>query len=242
MTPLFIEENHASVLRHWADFRRKLDRPAALITFDRHTDTRLPFNHFGHSDFQLHGDLERWNREIDERRQKVDFTSSESIAKAIEDLKHDQHIQAALDCGIFDQVIIFSHEKPDDPEHRPEITYVSVENDRGNGIDDLVGEEKVTFSNQLLDDYLLSALVQKTPSLQSLLDSDKNLILDVDLDYGSSSLSFRPQKRSILDRILERAAVITVATEIECARNSWIEGNSDYTKSIGYLRETLLAK
>lgn len=96
---IFVVDDHHKVLAAWALVRRSLDVAPNLITIDHHTDTIEAF--LGHSH------VEAYEGRVDDQEKfraglvgQVDCYSDERIAEAIENLRHDEHIDAATCSGV----------------------------------------------------------------------------------------------------------------------------------------------
>ncbi len=90
---IFIVDDHHKVLAPWSLIRRNLDDAPNLITIDHHTDTHeafigfacLQLKHFGDGVAEL----------AKSKAREIDFQDDESLAWAIDHLRHDEHIDAA---------------------------------------------------------------------------------------------------------------------------------------------------
>ena len=89
---------HHEVLLPWARYRRGLAEPPWVLTFDHHTDT-LPA--FGRA-YPEPGARAR-------RLDRVDWRSDDSIREAIAELRHDEHLDLAVCCGIAARSIVVAH-------------------------------------------------------------------------------------------------------------------------------------
>lgn len=96
---IYVVDDHHKVLAAWTLARRELDAAPNLITIDHHTDTHEAF--LGHAHWETYE-----GREEDSEVFRVgfvaqiDWSSDTSIAEAIGNLRHDEHIDAATCSGV----------------------------------------------------------------------------------------------------------------------------------------------
>jgi len=95
---VYVVDDHHHALAPWALIRRNVDLAPNLITIDHHTDTHEAF--LGHAHLKLMysgGDAWELARSLVRR---IDFRDDQSLAWAIEHLRHDEHIDAATISGV----------------------------------------------------------------------------------------------------------------------------------------------
>jgi len=98
---VYVVDDHHKALAAWALVRRRIMAAPNLITIDHHTDTHEAF--LGHACMEF-----QEGRVTDEeafrlaQAAEIDWRSDESLAKAIENLQHDEHIDAATCSGALD--------------------------------------------------------------------------------------------------------------------------------------------
>lgn len=97
---LYIAESHHHMLLPWAKVKREnKSEELLLISFDHHTDTIEPFLRYCQND-------EDKMRQLVER---IKYDDDTSVEKAIEKLRNDEHIKAAIQSGILYKALIISH-------------------------------------------------------------------------------------------------------------------------------------
>ena len=90
---IYIVDDHHHALAPWALMRRRLEHAPNLITIDHHTDTHEAF--LGHAHIStMNGQGDPWALAETLVRQ-IDFWNDQSLAWAINLLRHDEHIHAA---------------------------------------------------------------------------------------------------------------------------------------------------
>jgi len=95
---IYTVDDHHKALAPWALIRRDLDHAPNLITIDHHTDTHEAF--LGHAHLKMMdsgGDAWELARSLVKR---IDCRDDQSLAWAIEHLRHDEHIDAATISGV----------------------------------------------------------------------------------------------------------------------------------------------
>lgn len=98
---IYVVDDHHKALAAWALIRRALTAAPNLITIDHHTDTYEAF--LGHAHWEAYE-----GRVTDQEAfrlsqvAEIDWRSDECVAKAVVNLKHDEHIDAATSAGVLD--------------------------------------------------------------------------------------------------------------------------------------------
>lgn len=227
-TPIYVFKCHSDAIIPWAELRRGCAEPARLVSFDSHTDTMLPFLRWGFRAAEASGEKEADSRDyIPARVERVDFSDEESIREAAEDLWHDEHIQAAQQTGIVgDAFIVAFGSPPNSPDQRsPRLHYL-------NGIchygcHKMPHDEscRIRSADLAIDDQHLVPLFESHPIAAQVLEGETPLILDIDLDYFLTEQAFRPDKHTLLSALVQRAGIITIATEPAYVEDCRIDGS-----------------
>lgn len=98
---VYVVDDHQKAFAAWVLVRRRMDAAPNLITIDHHTDTYEAF--LGHSHWEAYEE-----RVADQETFRlsqvaaIDWRTDESVAKAVANLKHDEHIDAATCAGALD--------------------------------------------------------------------------------------------------------------------------------------------
>lgn len=96
---IYVVDDHNKALAAWVLVRRSLGTTPNLITIDHHTDTQEAF--LGHAHWEAYEgrveDLEEFRVGLVAR---IDWRSDESVAEAIGNVRHDEHIDAATCSGV----------------------------------------------------------------------------------------------------------------------------------------------
>lgn len=100
---IYVVDDHLKALAAWALVRRSLDAAPNLITIDHHTDT--------HEAFLGHAHWEAYEGRVQDQEvfrvglvARIDWRSDASVAEAIGNLRHDEHIDAATCSGALGDV------------------------------------------------------------------------------------------------------------------------------------------
>lgn len=107
-------EKHHYALLPWHEWARDLGAPPRLLSIDYHTDSHAAFHSYGCSAAKLAGGrwwdgvAERWRLE---RLSTLAATDSGSVNAAVRDLRHDEHIDAALHADILDIAFLISRQQ-----------------------------------------------------------------------------------------------------------------------------------
>ena len=116
-----IVPSHEQALVAWADTRRRLDHAPLLLSFDHHTDTHRAFCCFAVNTLD-DDDRERMEALIGDLVAEVDFRRPETVLRAVEKLRHDEQIDAAIRCNIVDVAFILTYQGSGTPS-REQISY-----------------------------------------------------------------------------------------------------------------------
>lgn len=175
--PIHVVQKHQEVLVAWADIRRGLDSAPLLFTLDHHTDTHKAF--LCHAVNVLDDDEpQELERVVHELVADVDFMRPETVLRAVEKLRHDEHIDAAIRCGLISTAFVLSHQYGGTPS-REEIEC------RGNWRVVKTGNSKakVTSSGDEVEHYEIWRLIQtgnrKLPKRPFTYDIPRNKVFEV---------------------------------------------------------------
>ncbi|PEP91607.1 hypothetical protein CN582_27040 [Bacillus wiedmannii] len=114
---IYIVKHHHQVLEPWAIYRERNAAPI-LVTLDHHTDCHSAF--LQHSALQIEGDRD----EMDAHRvafrknciDEINYNDLNTVRSAIGNLKHDEHIDAAIKSSIIEKALVISYDAHrDDP-------------------------------------------------------------------------------------------------------------------------------
>ncbi|MBD3557534.1 UPF0489 family protein [Planktothrix sp. FACHB-1355] len=106
---VYIFEDHATALIPWAACRRKLEGAPNLITLDFHTDVMTAFN--AH---ECSWKFDNPNKPSGETAEylcsEIDYRDPVSVERAVEKLRNDEQIDAAIKAGIIDYAFVISYD------------------------------------------------------------------------------------------------------------------------------------
>ena len=122
-------------------------------------------------------------------------------------LRHDEHFDYALKCGIIQDALLLTHED------------FSIDHDRRLRI---IHEDPEEHSIEALRSYYGKAL--ESNYLKHLFDlagvpgMKKPFILDIDLDYFKTAHSVAPEDSAVFDSLIRNASAITISRETDWVR------------------------
>lgn len=106
---VYIFEDHATALIPWAECRQQLDRAPKLFTLDFHTDVMAAFN--AYECLQEFGEFGAPSGETaDQLCAAIDYRDDGSVERAVEKLRNDEQIDAAIKAGIIDYAFVVSYD------------------------------------------------------------------------------------------------------------------------------------
>lgn len=110
-TRVAVFDSHNLALIPWADFAREVGKPVRLLTLDFHTDTMVAFRGYlsrQRATWQEGFDLEA---SVQKRIAQVDLNDDRSLQLAAAELKHDEHIDAAIRLGIIETAFVICSDR-----------------------------------------------------------------------------------------------------------------------------------
>ncbi len=267
--PVVCFDSHHYALLPWQEWRQKLGQPLHLLTIDYHTDTHLAFLRYAHNVRGGNPAATKPHAKQDRaaRLAKLSWDDDASVEAAVRDLHHDEHIDAAIQCGIVETVFVLGHERndaleslemeawwernpnilaqPGDPRPEPPFTYAIPSNRVVLLADDKPhqGEKALhKWRSEIIDtDYLRARLANAADVCRSAKEADPfsaPFILDIDLDAFNTRQAIEPKDPSAFYDLIRRAHGITIALEPDCVKNCQRKGQK---LTAAWLEERLLA-
>lgn len=224
--PVYIVDDHHKVLAAWAMVRRKLEAAPFLLTIDHHTDTDDAFaSHVciaGYDDPSIDQDAL-----AAKLLAAIDWRDDQSIATAIGNLRHDEHINAATKSDIL--ASSFSIQLSDgggwtepNDEHVYVVPFHCAMWCKKKVYDD---ECVIHHAVEIIDSPYLDDQVRRIGEITEGLGLPNiellPYILDIDLDAFHSMKAANPDDASTFYRLIRGAVAITIATEAEWVEELW---------------------
>ncbi len=246
--PVYIVDDHHKVLAAWDMERRKLESAPFLLTIDHHTDTDDAFASYcciaGYEDPSI--DQDALAKKL---LAAVDWRNDSSIEAAIQNLRHDEHINAATKTGIL--APSFSIQLSDgggwtepNDEHVYVVPFHCAMWCKKKVYDD---ECVIHHAVEIIESPYLDDQVQRIGEITAALGLQKieslPYILDIDLDVFHSMKAANPNDASTFHRLILGTVAITIATEAEWVGELWNdetnEPSSDQLLSVilGHIEE-----
>ncbi|MCU0349352.1 MAG: UPF0489 family protein [Flavobacterium sp.] len=228
---VFISEQHHHVLKFWSKFK---EQKPYLLTFDHHTDLHRAFqgelNRISlHTKFTSQVD---W----DIAQNKLLIELIENNFTSINELKHDEHIDAALKLGFINKALVYSY---DSYRNRPDRVYCINGNE--NYANQLVINNPRNYDNN--NEVISSKELTANFKLFNLCIPQENwinnFILDIDLDFFKTCKSIKPNDISFFKMLIEKSIAISIAKESVFV-NSW-KTEFDDKLSVEFLLNELIA-
>ena len=211
-----IVDQHHQVLTAWAEYRLTADFAPAVLTLDHHTDTLPAF-----------GRAAADENDRQKRISSVDFRRPETITAALNDLRHDEHLDLALRCGIISRSVVVAHY--DNPGCSNEKIQVAAPD--WPPLTDLLNQQERfrPLASTVLEDEFLAPLLKKANFIP---EDNPGFILDIDLDYILTSEAFSLRNGTVLHRLLQHAGLITLSREDIWLRLLRLDADWDADKAL----------
>lgn len=103
---VYVFEDHATALLAWSEVRMGMNELPFLLTLDHHTDTRSAF---------LAWTLQRARRSASRRLKGLHPANRRRLEEVLPDLRHDEHIDAAIQIGALRGAFVIAHEAHQTP-------------------------------------------------------------------------------------------------------------------------------
>jgi len=184
---IYVIDKHQYNLPLWGNLSFENGESYTLVSIDFHPDTNPPFYQSALLEATLKDDenAEDLTKKIIKR--KVSLINREDILNLIDvsdELSNDEHINTAMELSYLSDYHMINC--MDKHEYDTGIHY-KVSNDY--------------FSS--LEDEMFDSINFDIP--------DENIVLDIDLDYFSKKDSFNPQNSHIIENLIKKAEIITIA-------------------------------
>ncbi len=202
-TPVSVSDYHHEVLELWAEVKRSSpERSLGTVTLDHHTDVVQAF---------------RGAKEVVPGAWK----SKECVLDAIAQLKHDEHIDWALQSGLTDYAKVIAHVNETTPANgRIELLFDPKFPDELTQLNE--PEKFYLMAKNVLDDSFLTPLLKDVPS--------GAYILDIDCDNFLCRDALFPQNSKLWHNLIRHATAISVSLE------------SDYVRILKFRNENITAE
>jgi hypothetical protein len=260
--PVYIFEEHNVGLAAWADVKANHNTPLILLTLDHHTDVHEAFISWAFQENDRH--LDNVEPIIEERLSRVNLVDPESLKIAVNDLRNDEQIDAALRLGIFYLAFCFNNQhhntrsiaeqefidswEPGAIPPEPPFFY-DVPKRRIFEIGEIcaIGCERMPHNddcvepaaNQAIESVMLQRLIDTANSIALSADiadvTKVPYVLDIDLDYFRTKAAVLPKDPKVFHQLIRDAVAITIATEPEFVRMERIDDTTS-----GYALENIL--
>ncbi|MDD4180340.1 MAG: UPF0489 family protein [Victivallaceae bacterium] len=205
---VYIVEEHHQVLLPWSLERLKLKTAPIVLTLDHHTDV-----------------LPAFNERIPVEHQQFSRTP-DIVRRAIDDLRHDEHLDFAIRSDIISRAVLFSHVNYAENVN-PAIKIINFENlPEYPSTPELRVKLQEYYGRVLENDYL-----QKCLKSAEFLPFEQLFILDIDLDYFISERSIQPENSTIFKMLFEQCHCVTISMERDWVRllnQDWEKSDADY--------------
>lgn len=224
---VYIFEDHAIALLCWAEERKNAIRSLNLISLDHHTDTHPAFTQDFYKKNVEHNEEALENHSANLKK-LIDFNNQESLFNALNRLKHDEHIDAAIGANIIHSAFVIS---TDNNELSPQesmrrkiyvIGYRGCTEDCDKEIHDDDCYRKCV--DQVIESEHLSNRINHLNFMTGRTNIlSEGYILDIDLDYFNTIKSINPKNKVFFYDLIRESHAITIAKESQWVYNEALD-------------------
>ncbi len=203
-----IFELHHHALAAWCRYRRKCPAAPALLTIDHHTDNVTALHHWANGN----------EHRRKERLAAFDFRNDDVVETAIRDLRHDEQLDLAIECGVISSGAILAHAKSEESAQPGISSGIEVATARDwPPLLTLLNDDDLfrSFADSVLEDAYLAPLLAEIGFIP---EENPGFILDLDFDAFLTRRALKPVHRDTLARLLRAAGLITISLERDWQR------------------------
>ena len=221
-----IVESHNEVLPYWAALRVELEHAPRLFTLDHHTDTSPPFRDFLKRQNLSAKEFEKQQAEL---LSQIDYKNNTSVQRAIETLKNDEHIIAALQTDILSSACVLAHNAMTTDLECYQTHRVIC--------------KEVVDPDTVIESHVLNKAFEHFHSIYDQAGEkeffSEPYILDIDLDVFNTFQSVQPECTKFLKEIAAGAELITIATEPEYVQSCAMEEGLESSFLLGKVKSLI---
>ncbi len=233
---VYITGPHHHVIKEWLRYRRT---GVHLLSFDFHTD-------FFHAFLRQNWNPETLSCEDNRNRYLAKHISCQDVDAAIKDLKHDEHIDFALESGMIEKAFVFSCQKnscfdgrvlsvPNGSKQIDQariFSYCEAHHPLAKPLP-YTESEKARMAKLITTDQVLDDVIK---TFRQYGFNQENYILDFDCDFIRDKDAMTHGGFQVLKDLIEGAKAITIAREPSC-----VEECSNHTLSYEEIEDWLVA-
>ena len=214
-----VSDYHHEVLHHWSRIKQVApERDLRVITLDHHTDVVAAF---------------RGSQPVFPEA----WRSSERVAEAVRLLKHDEHIDWAVQTGLIKSAVVAAHVNLTPPAS--DKIKVVCDSSFPDEMTQLNSPEQFRpLADKILEDDFLAAQLTGV-------DIEKDFILDIDCDNFFSRKSLVPEHHSVFDTLIKNCCGVSISRESDYVRILQFSGEKltgeDIANHLVQYIQTLLA-
>lgn len=203
-----IFELHHHAFAAWCRYRRNRAAAPALLTIDHHTDNVTAFHHWATGNESLRK----------ERVAAFDFRNDDDVETAIRDLRHDEQLDLAIECGVISSGTILAHAQAGESPVSGTSPRIRVVTGRDwPPLMTLLNDGTIfrPLADMVLEDAYLAPLLAEIGFIP---EENPGFILDLDFDAFLTRRALKPVHRDTLTRLLHAAGLITISFERDWQR------------------------
>lgn len=234
---IYIVDSHNQVLEAW-----EFSPGVNIFSLDYHTDTKGAFHNYSYwradSEMKSGGCSNHYERMRELMDQKItQYLENKITIKQINDnLKHDEHIDFAVQTDLVDMVFVLSTSRntessnpnvyiadsPEKYEDQSIIEYsplcIPVCNKEIHDADCMN-----VRAESLIEDSFLNKAISQAESFKT--SFFENYILDIDCDYFNIEKSLYPENIEVFKRLIRNSRIVSIALEPECVKICRLNGS-----------------
>jgi UPF0489 domain len=227
---IYIVDSHNQVLEAWES-----SPGLNIFSLDYHTDTKAAFHNYSYwrADSEMKSgrcsNHDERMRELSDQKITQYLENKITIKQINDNLKHDEHIDFAVQTDMVDMVFVLSTNRNTKSSNSNVYIADSPEKNEDQSIIEFsplcipVCNKEIHDNDcrnlraeSLIEDIFLKDAISQAESFKS--SFFENYILDIDCDYFNTEKCLYPDNIEVFKKLIRNSRMVTIALEPECVK------------------------